>query len=280
MFSLRSFFRHLGVLVTGVATAGQPSARLYINYSLKPPPQDLLACPLTILDPHAVADLRPGQAKGNRFLAYLSLVELARGSPSDAEAGKQHVPFIATNEAWASRLMDVTSPEWRNLVMDRMAVTAFSKGFDGLFLDTVDSVANPAFKNKAQARKALVEVILALHKRWPQAQLVMNRGFDLLPEVASVLNGLLVESVFQGFDPSTKHFQPVNEDGTRWLLSRIREAQERKLQVYVVDYVSPSEQTLAETTAKRILALGCVPLITTPALNGVVVAPPLMIKAR
>lgn len=273
MFRLRALLCHMGALIAGVVHGAQPATRLYINYSRTPPPQDLLAYDLCILDPHASVDLHPGQALGHRFLAYLSLVELAKGSPSDAAAQKRGVSFLGNNEAWASRVMDVTAGSWRDFILEDVAAPAMAKGYDGLFLDTADTIAHAGFKDKARARQAVIAIIRALRQRWPEKQLIINRGFDLLPDLAPVLQGVLIESVYQSFDPATKHYRAVPEEGSQWVVTRIREAQRLKLPVYAVDYVSPANPRLAEATLKRLQAIGCTGLITTPALTGQVVAP-------
>ena len=273
MFIPRSILCYLGIIIAAAAKAAQPSPRLYINYSIQPPQSDLLAYDLCLLDPHAKADLKPGQELGHRFLAYLSLVELAKGSIAEADAIKRGVPFLAVNEDWASQVMDVATQRWRDFIIEDAAVKAFAKGFDGLFLDTADAVANPAFKDKTQARGAIVAVIRTLHQRWPEKTIILNRGFDLLAEVTPCLSGVLVESVYQSFDPTTKAWRAVPEDGSRWLETRINSVKALKLPVYAVDYVDPTNQPLAEATVRQLLALGCVPLVTTPALNGVIIAP-------
>ena len=273
MFRLRAILVHLGAVVTGMVSAAQPSPRLYINYSPAPPPQDLLTYDLCILDAHAKADLRPGQELGHLFLAYVSLVELATGSIADADARKRDVPFLGTNEAWSSHVMDVTSRRWRDFILDDVAAPALAKGYDGLFLDTADTASHPAFKDKARARLAVIDMVMAVHRRWPGKQLVINRGFDLLKDLAPVLSGVLVESVYQTFDPATKHYRAVTAEGSAWVVSRIREAQALNLPVYAVDYVTPGDARLADSTAKRLQALRCTALITTPGLKGLIVAP-------
>lgn len=273
MSRLRATLCRLGALVTGMATAAQPATRLYINYSPKPPGRDLLAYDLCILDPHAKVDLQPGHELGHQFLAYLSLVELAKGSQADAAASKREVPLVGSNEDWASHVLDVTSAAWREFILEDCAAAAVAKGYDGFFLDTLDSVDHEGIRDKGQARRAMTSIVRALHERWPKLRLVVNRGFGMLAELAPSLSGVLVESVYQSFDPTTKHYQAVAAEGSHWVEARIREAQALGLTVYAVDYVPPTQRLLAEETVKRLRALHCVPLITTPGLNGQIIAP-------
>ena len=258
----------LFLFLTGLAkVSGQG---LFIDYSPKPRAADLLKHELCILDPHAKVDLKPAQQKGHRILAYLSLTELAKGSPAAAKAEQRQVPFLGKNEAWDSHLLDVQSAAWRTFMLEDCAASAAAQGFDGFFLDTADSVQR--LSDPQAGAQALADLIRQLHHRWPTKKIVLNRGFELLPDLKAVLTGVLVESVYQGFDPSTKRYQAVDTQGSEWLEARIREAQALGLAVYAVDYVHPVQKALARRTAERLKNLGCIPLITTPELRGTVLA--------
>jgi len=100
----------------------------------------------------------------------------------------------------------------------------------------------------------------------------VNRGFATLKALQPILQGVLIEGTYQDFDPETKRYRPVSEDGRTWVEARVREAQALKLPVYSVDYVSPTNKKLARQTAEKLRALGCVPFITTHGLTGVVLA--------
>lgn len=264
--------RALAMFLPLVLAGAEPS--LYLNYSPHPPPDALLRHTVCILDPAAKADLKPGQAKGNRFYAYVSVVELSAHSALLPAATARGVTFVGENTAWNSRLMDVTRPAWRGFLLEDAAQAAAKAGFDGFFLDTADSLSLlPTSVNPSTARAAVLEGIRALKSRWPEKKIILNRGFDLLPDLKGVLDGLLVESVYQTFDPATKRHKAVPAAGSRWLEGRIREAQGLSLPVYAVDYVNPIQSTLAAKTAMKLRALGAVPLVTTPDLNGQVLAP-------
>jgi polysaccharide biosynthesis protein PelA len=245
---------------------------LYINYSPHPPAAALLQHTVCILDPAAKVDLAPGQAKGNQFFAYLSLVELAAGSPKLAAAESRGVRFVGENTAWNSRLMDITQPEWQTFLLDDLAADIAAQGYDGFFLDTADSATLLPEPLRADGATALEKVVRRLKQRWPEKRLILNRGFDLLAPLQKELDGLLVESVYQTFDGAAGRNKAVPAEGSRWLEGKIRQAQALGLTVYAVDYVSPAQLQLAASTAGRLRALGTVPLITTPDLGGVVLA--------
>lgn len=264
--------------VSGVAAKPVETikSRLYINYSAKPAPQDLTTFDFCILDPNADADLKPGHSLGHTFLAYISTVEVRPGSPMEKLVQQHRLPLAGKNTDWGTQLLDITDSQWMPMIVNDLAREARSKGFDGFFLDTLDSAERLSRQSPEKARshhQALVKLIKELRARYPDAKIVINRGFGLLDEIVADINGVLVESVFQTFDPKTKHYQAASSDDTAWLERRIRSAQMLRLPVYAVDYVQPDQKELARETAKKLSGLGCIPFVTTHDLNGTALAP-------
>jgi hypothetical protein len=241
----------------------------YVDYSAQPNPDHLLAYDLSILHPEASADLAPGQKLGNRFLAYVSLIEVAADAPYRAEAEKAGIVFAGKNPVWNSDLADPADPKWRAFVVENLARPAMARGFDGFLLDTVDSLR--LLGDSAASREGLAELIRSLKREFPGKSLVMNRGFDLTHEMGkSIVDGVLVESVFQTFDPATREYKAVDPAISRGLQDQIAKVRTLGLPVYVVDYLAPGNAEAATDTAKRIRALGAAPFLSTPELNGTV----------
>ena len=254
----------------------QPQVRLFVNYDAKPDAQQLAAFNLSILDPAAEVDLEPGHRVGNKFLAYVSLVEIRPDAPHAGQARERGVPLLGRNEGWGSDVLDVTAPAWADFVVKDIVEPAMEKGYDGLFLDTLDSVAIITAKDpskKDACHRALVDLIRRLHRLYPDKQIVLNRGFELLDEVRKDVNGVMAEGLYQSWSPDQKDDYAVKPSGTEWLLARLHEARSKGLTVYVVDYVAPDDRELARATAARIATHGFVPFISTPDLRGLALAP-------
>ena len=66
---------------------------MFIDYSNVPDADKLLAYDLVVLDPAAKADLRPGQRLGNKYLAYLSLVEVRKDAWYLHELKQREIPL-------------------------------------------------------------------------------------------------------------------------------------------------------------------------------------------
>lgn len=254
----------------------QRHPRLYLNYSAKPEPRDLTVFDVCILEPESEADLGPGHKVGNTFLAYVSAVEVRPGTPAARSIQQRKIPLLGRNETWGTDLVDVTDPEWERLLLDTLAGSAIAKGYDGVFLDTLDSVELISRKSPEKAtacRESLVRIVRKLRARYPDKQIVLNRGFSFLDQVAAEISGVLVESVFQTFDRATGQYKAVDPQGTRWLESQIRHVQMLGLPFYAVDYVDPNAPDLALRTARRLSDMGCIPFVTTPDLDGQPLAP-------
>jgi len=295
MAGVRGLPLFLGVWVVfgGALGAAPPSGpRFLVDYS---PRINLAACAgfeEVILDPFAEIEGADPEAGGPKLLAYLSLVEIAADAPYRAEAEKQGLVVEgASNAEWNSCFADVPNPRWESFVVERLAAPAAAKGFDGFFLDTADSVARLPGADKPEQLKAsrnrLASLVTELRRRWPERRIIINRGFELIEQLPDgTLDGVMVESLYQtcvsppgkalAGSPearAVRTFTAVGEADTHRLEAKLARCRKRGLAAYVIDYVDPAQPELAAATARRIEALGASPLITTPDLDGLVLAP-------
>ena len=209
---------------------------------------------------------------GCEVYAYVSVGE-AEGWRASARALPKEM-FRGDNAAWNSRIADLTRPNWRRYLIEHRMAVLWEMGYTGFFLDTLDSyrlvAASPA-EQFAQT-KALVEIIRAMHERFPGVKLLLNRGFEVLPQVGPLAAGLVAESLFQGWNPVTRKYASVSAKERRWLLTRLNQAYFRyDLPITVIDYVPLDKPELAQDTARRIAALGFTSWVATPGLDMVAV---------
>jgi len=252
---------------------GGPGSRLYVDYSAAPDAAQVLKHDFCILDPQASIDLTPGHKLGHQYLAYVSAVEVDPNGASVQAARKREVPFIAKNAGWQTEVMDVTSRAWADFIVEDLAAPAIAKGYDGIFLDTLDSVelitrAKPFLARPAHV--ALLSLIQRLHERFPGKRIVLNRGFPLIKEASPMIHGVLIEGLYQTWDMERQRFNSTSPEGTTWLLEHIRTIRQLRLPLYVIDYVDPADDALAKRTSQRIRTAGGIPFISTPALQGTV----------
>lgn len=248
-----------------------PAARFCVNYSATPDLEELKRFDELILSPYARVDVHSLIRSAQRPYAYLSVVEIAPDARYRAEVARIGIKTLGQNTTWGSSIADLRDPRWTDFVVNKLAARAAAMGFRGFFLDTIDSVAlaeksNPNFVTEYRA--ALVDLIKALKQKYPRHTIIANRGFPLLGSLRGVVDGVLVESLFQKYDFNTKSYVAESASGTQWLLNILKGVKQAGMEVYVVDYVDPSNRALARQTAARIEQLGFHPFISTIALDG------------
>ena len=271
-----SLFRALRVLVPaswcvwcGVALAANlPSTAFF--YGSAVPAASLSKFDRVVVEAANVQDLPALRARGAKVFAYVSVGE-AEGW-RDSTRALPHSLFMGANAEWQSRVADLTQPGWKKfLIEDRMAAL-WAQGYRAFFLDTLDSYQRYATTPAAQAAQvaALVDIIRAIHQRFPGVALLFNRGFEVLPDVAPLAVGVVAESLFQSWNPGAQEFAAVSPQDREWLLMRLNEVRDRYgLPVTVIDYVAPTQAALAQETSRRIAALGFTPWVATPGLDVV-----------
>jgi polysaccharide biosynthesis protein PelA len=253
------------VLVYGCA---RPPPSTAFFYGAPVPVVELSKFKRVVVEAENLADLDGLRIAGAEVFAYLSVGE-AEGWRASARALPKDL-FLGDNAAWNSRVADLTQPGWRKYLIEQRMAMLWESGYTSFFLDTLDSyqivVKTPA-EQLAQAR-ALVEIIRAMHQRFPGVKLLLNRGFEVLPEVGPLAVGLVAESLFQSWNPVTREYDSVSDKERGWLLARLNQARIRyALPITVIDYVPADKPELARETAKRITALGFASWVANPGLD-------------
>lgn len=247
----------------------------YVNYSARVPTAPLVAHALAIVHPDATVDLAAAHRAGNTVLAYLSVGEVAADAPYRAEVVSRRLPFAGRNPTWNSDLIDLTDERWIDYFVTQLAPAAISRGFDGLFLDTLDAIdLIPATAARTAAlRTGLVTLIRRLHTAFPGKRILVNRGFPVFSAIRDSIDGVLAESLFETHDFATTSSRAVAPGETAALLIELQRIAAAGRQVYVLDYTDPADATRATSAANRIRALGFHAFVSTPTLDGAMLAP-------
>ena len=262
--------------VTAPKPAGNPeSLAFYVNYSAQVPTAPLVAHALSIVHPDADLDLAAAHRAGNTVLAYLSIGEVAADAPYRADVIARRLPFAGRNPTWNSDIIDLTDARWVEYFATQLAPAALAPGFDGLFLDTLDAIELiPATAARAAALRAgLVTLIRRLHTALPGKRIIVNRGFSVFAEIRDSVDGVLAESLFETHDFATKSARAVAPGETTALLTQLQRIAAAGRQVYVLDYTDPTDAARATNAADRIRALGFHAFVSTPSLDGAMLAP-------
>nr|WP_244816462.1 bifunctional glycoside hydrolase 114/ polysaccharide deacetylase family protein [Caballeronia sp. Lep1P3] len=209
-----------------------------------------------------------------QWLAYVSVGEV---TPSRAYFKEMPPAWLkGSNATWASRVIDQSAPGWPQFFVAHVIAPLWDKGYRGFFLDTLDSYQSIATTDDQRARQeaGLVAVIRALKARYPDARLIFNRGFELMPEVHDLAYAVAFESLYRGWNQAKKRYVAVPEADREWLLAQARTLRERYgLPVLSIDYCAPADRACANDAVRKISAQGIIPYVTDGALQTVGTGP-------
>ena len=251
-----------------------PSIAFY--YGAQPPLADLQAFDIAVVEPDFVPDprrhARTAADGAHQLYAYVSLGEVhpTRSYYASLPAGS----LRGSNAAWGSRVIDQTAPGWQAFFLDTVIAPLWQRGWRGFFLDTLDSYQLFAATDDARRaqQEAMVAILREFKRRYPEGKLILNRGFELLPQVAPLISAVAAESLYQGYDAAANAYRPVPQVDRAWLAARLTEARDQyRLPVIAIDYVDPAvpgARELARATAARIRADGFIPWVADGALSS------------
>jgi uncharacterized protein (TIGR01370 family) len=233
-------------------------------YGSRPPVEDLRHFDHIVIQPSQILPHEKTALLNldSLVFAYVSFGEIARNS-EDMERIKTKWS-IGVNPAWNSLVMDMTSPDWHQYLMEHHFDRLWREGYRAFFLDTVDSylIVTTEGKQREEQEKGLVALLAEIKQRYPECKLILNRGFEVLDRAAQYADAMLAESLFHGFDPLTGKHAPTKEENRTWLLQQLNRAQnEFNVPVIVLDYVDPGDWAEAEKTAREIIKLGFMPWV-------------------
>lgn len=231
-------------------------------YGDDPPWPELAAFDWAVLEPdHAPRPIRMAGST-TQFLAYVSIGE---ASPSRRWYADLPAAWrIGENPAWGSTVVDQRPADWPAFLVERVVRPLWDAGYRGFFLDTLDSyrIVASADADLREQQAGLVRAIRAVRAAFPEAKLVFNRGFEILPELHAEVAAVAVESFLEGWDPAARRYRPVPETDRDTLLAITRRLVEAHgLPIIAIDYVAPEDRTKARVTAARLRSLGFVPWV-------------------
>lgn len=153
--------------------------------------------------------------KNHLVAGYLSLGEV--DSKQTYFEKINHQKFILhKNPIWPdARLVDVRDAAWHRFILDEMIPKLIEKGFNGLFLDTLDSII--ALEQSSPDRyngsiESLILLIQQIKQQYPDLKLIANNAFSILPQIDSLLEYVLAESLYTAYDFRENKYQLAKND--------------------------------------------------------------------
>jgi uncharacterized protein (TIGR01370 family) len=268
----RPFIVLAALLCVQLAGAGSSRGRWAIYYSDRARPVEFQGYDLIVFDSDRHPGLEPILASGATVLGYLSLCEVDEtrawfGAVRDAGL------LLGDQPNWpGSHLIDIRDERWRRMVVRQLTHRILAQGFAGLFLDTLDDASELERRDPQKFsgfRNAAVQLVAEIHREVPSAVLMVNRGYDVLPELLPYVNIALGESVYGTYDFSTKSYRPVATPIYRQQVELLTSLKKQKpsLRICTLDYWDPADRDGMRRVFREERAHGFDPYVTTIALD-------------
>jgi uncharacterized protein (TIGR01370 family) len=241
-------------------------------YHDNPPLPELSQFDQLVIEPAVITenDIELLKNEQTAVFAYFSIGEIKDPSL------EQQKWVLDKNRHWQSAVVDVSNEEWFAWVLEQRIPQLIDRGFDGLFLDTLDSYRLVA-KSQSDVRrhqKSLARLIKRIKETYPQLKLIFNRGFELLDELGPqnakrYVHEMVAESLYQTWDAKRQSYRSVSADDQQWLLDKLLKTKALGIPVTVIDYVDPAKPGLARKTLAKIEEQGFSAWISSPELNAI-----------
>ena len=235
----------------------------YIVYYGQGRTDELATFDLAIVQPDTVTteELAALREKGTLVVAYLSIGEAEpyRAWFSDGRVDENWL--LGKNEDWDSYYADARQKGWQALMVTLMG-EYLEKGFDGVFLDTVDTV--DLFPETAQG---MIDLIKGLREAYPDALLVQNRGFAVAEDTATAIDALMFEDLVTGYDFSTDTYIEVDNRETAGQMADFSER--TGVVILALDYAAPDDRDTAAQAVAAARAYGFIPAVSVIALDDI-----------
>jgi polysaccharide biosynthesis protein PelA len=174
--------------------------------------------------------------------------------------------------------VDLRNPLWAKRVIEEVIPSLLAQGFDGIFLDTLDSPieaerAEP--KRYAGMRAATVNAVKAIRANYPHITIMVNRAYPALGELSPYIDKVLGESVYRDYDFSKKTYGKVEEALYQQQVKWLQEAKagNSAIRVYTLDYADKGDAKAIAEIYRVQRANGFIPYVATVELNEIVPEP-------
>ena len=240
--------------------------------------QALSAYDLVVLDPTFKGSKEAIMQGGARLCAYLSLGEIRTTDTFYDRLAP--AALLGMNPAWpGTRRIDIRERPWTDLVLGEIIPAIAAMGFTGILLDTLDT---PPYLEQQDPvgslgmRQAAVDLVHAIRRAWPDMLVIMNRGYDLLPDVADCLDGIVAESLLTttlADDVGSYKWNAQSEFALQMTLLAPARHRRNRLPVLSLDYWSPQDVSTIGEIYIRERQLGHHPYVATRMLDSIVPRP-------
>ncbi|MBU6382788.1 MAG: endo alpha-1,4 polygalactosaminidase [Verrucomicrobia bacterium] len=229
-----------------------------------------------VLQPHSALVRAFGKRK--TVLGYFNLGEIDQSDPFFSKTQEEGL-LIEDNQEWrGSWKVDIRNPFWKRYVLKTAIPVLLSQGFTGIFLDQVDVSIDLETRNPTQfsgMKKAAIDLIRDIRKYFPKIKLMLNRGYEILPQIGRWIDYELAETLYTFYDVNTQTYQVRSKEEYDWQLQQLQAAHKQfpRLVLFSLDYWDPTDRTMIDKIYEIELQHFLRPYVATIHLDKIVLPP-------
>lgn len=262
------------------APSAQPASTLswMVYYHKGLSPNDLDPYALVILDADTDIKVHELANRDKQVFGYLSIGEIGTHRRQFAQFKDSGI-LLQENAFWpGSYMVDMRDPRWIKHLIEERIPALLHRGFNGIFLDTLDNagelerIDNEKYKGMVDAA---ARVVSAIRMHYPQVPIIQNRGYEILPQTAGIVNYVMAESLMADHNFEKKSYYMVPQELLDIQLTLLAKALEQnpKLQILSLDYWSPDDADSIKSIYASQRERGFHPYVATVELDIIVREP-------
>ncbi|MCB1148521.1 MAG: endo alpha-1,4 polygalactosaminidase [Chlamydiia bacterium] len=245
-----------------------------VYYSDKAPVSAFEPYSLLILDSDYHPPLQALKERGKKLIGYINVGEV-ENTRRWYKNVKQEGLLLHENKNWpGSFYMDLRDNRWTARVVEELVPALLQKGFDGVFLDTLDN-AEMLEKKYPGMMAAAERLVKALRIHFPEMPIVMNRGYFLLPKVGKMIDYLMAEDVLSLWDAQEKKYVRLPDSIVQETVRFLQEAKKTypELEILSLDYWYPDQKEVIREIYQKERKFGFNPYVATWNLDSIIPEP-------
>ena len=164
-------------------------------------------------------------------LGYISLGEVS-STRYYFESIKERT--LGKNKVWESYYLDLADEVTQNAILGLIAKMD-KKGFDGLFLDTVDTFSE--WGPYPERGDILIEMLAKIKGKFPDFYLMQNAGLSLLTKSKKYVNSVAIESVASDYSFDAQEYKIRKSNDFYQKLSMLKSVKlQHDLSIVLIEY--------------------------------------------
>lgn len=198
-------------------------------------PSQVMNYKLVIVEPdfYSKSEVDALKATGVKIIAYTTLGEVDPNRwyfPILEEHG-----FLGQNTNWNSHFLNLSDERTRHLIVDRVLPEIMMKGFDGIFMDTIDAVA--PYTDRSNLIPYMSEIIHDIRSKYPKKIIIQNAGLFLLDKTSDVIDAILIEDIASGYDFEKNDYFIKNKNAFEERAQLVRNTtKDFNIPIFIVDF--------------------------------------------